>query len=74
MHEEGYGADGPLNANMTVASNWVGEEFRCLSFTLEMPFKDNDLLPDPSMGWSAERSSLLGCDVLTAIYHMSGKI
>jgi hypothetical protein len=35
-----------------------------------MPFKDNDLLPDYSMGWSDIRSSLLGRDFLTGLYHM----
>jgi hypothetical protein len=39
-----------------------------------MPFKDNDLLPDPAVGWSDERSSLFGRDFLTAIYHVSDDI
>ena len=68
--EVGYDKDEPGKANMTVATNWVGEQFDCLAFTIEMPFKDNALLPDHSVGWSDERSSLLGRDVLTTIYHM----
>jgi len=68
--EVGYDKDEPGKANMTVATNWVGEQFDCLAFTIEMPFKDNALLPDHIVGWSDERSSLLGRDVLTTIYHV----
>ncbi|TEW49259.1 M14 family metallopeptidase [Psychromonas algicola] len=58
--EFGYDVDAPGEANMTVATNWVAERFDCLANTLEMPFKDNDNLPDPTMGWSPERSVKLG--------------
>lgn len=68
--DEGYDKDEPGKANLTVAANWVGEQFKCLAYTVEMPFKDNDLLPDFSVGWSDERSSLFGRDFLTAIYHV----
>jgi murein tripeptide amidase MpaA len=68
--DKGYDKDEPGKANLTVASNWVGEQFKCLAYTVEMPFKDNDLLPDYSVGWSDERSSLFGRDFLTAIYHV----
>lgn len=72
--DRGYDKDEPGQANLTVASNWVGEQFKCLAYTVEMPFKDNDLLPDSIVGWSDRRSSLFGRDVLTAIYHMLGKL
>ncbi|MFT6247287.1 MAG: murein tripeptide amidase MpaA [Cognaticolwellia sp.] len=68
--DKGYDKDEPGQANLTVAANWVGEQFNCLAYTVEMPFKDNDLLPDYSVGWSDERSSLFGRDFLTAIYHV----
>lgn len=68
--DKGYDKDEPGQANLTVGSNWVGEQFKCLAYTVEMPFKDNDLLPDYSVGWSDERSSLFGRDFLTAIYHV----
>lgn len=68
--DKGYDKDEPGQANLTVCSNWVGEQFKCLAYTVEMPFKDNDLLPDYSVGWSDERSSLFGRDFLTAIYHV----
>jgi len=68
--DKGYDKDAPGEANMTVCASWVGEQFKCLSYTVEMPFKDNELLPDHIVGWSDDRSSLFGRDVLTAIYHV----
>lgn len=65
--EFGYDKDEPGKANLTVASNWVAETFGCLSNTLEMPFKDNDNMPDPMAGWSPERSIYLGEASLTAM-------
>lgn len=63
----GYAKDAPGKANLTVASNAVGHKFDCLAYTLEMPFKDNANLPDPSFGWSISRSKQLGEDVLVAL-------
>ncbi|WP_300317834.1 M14-type cytosolic carboxypeptidase [Idiomarina sp.] len=70
----GYDLDAPGQANMTVANSAVGEKFKCLSYTLEMPFKDNADLPDEDFGWSAPRSQRLGEDVLTAILAVSPKL
>jgi murein tripeptide amidase MpaA len=63
----GYDKDKPGDANLTVAANAIGHEFDCLSYTLEMPFKDNIELPDPAYGWSPSRCKQLGEDVLIAI-------
>jgi murein tripeptide amidase MpaA len=68
--EYNYGADAPGTANLTVCSNAIAERFNCLSFTIEMPFKDNDDLPDPIYGWSAERSLVFGESVLLPILHV----
>jgi len=38
--------------------------------TLEMPFKDNDDLPDPETGWSPERSKLLAHACLDTILEL----
>jgi len=65
--EIGYDLDAPGEANMTVATNWVAERFDCLANTLEMPFKDNDNLPDLTMGWSPERSIKFGEASLVAM-------
>ena len=38
--------------------------------TLEMPFKDNEDLPDPVRGWSPERSALLARACLDALHRI----
>ncbi|MBT6579818.1 MAG: carboxypeptidase family protein [Cellvibrionales bacterium] len=63
----GYPKTPAGKANMTIAANWLGEHFNTLSFTIEMPFKDNANLPNPRTGWSASRSAQLGKDVLFPI-------
>ena len=63
----GYDKDEPGKANTALAANWLGEYFKTLSFTIEMPFKDNADLPDEYAGWSPSRSSQLGSDVLFPI-------
>ncbi|MFT4746314.1 MAG: murein tripeptide amidase MpaA [Congregibacter sp.] len=65
--EFGYDKDEPNSSNLTVAANAIGHEFDCLSYTLEMPFKDNIDLPDPVYGWSTARCKQLGEDVLIAM-------
>lgn len=65
--EYGYDIDAPGTANMTLATNWVAERFDCLANTLEMPFKDNDNVPDADTGWSPERSIKLGEASLVAM-------
>jgi murein tripeptide amidase MpaA len=47
-----------------LATNWIAQQFGCLAFTIEMPFKDNAKFPDPSVGWNGERSRKLGASVL----------
>lgn len=68
--EHGYELDAPGTANLTVASAAVGEKFKCLSFTIEMPFKDNDKLPAPHTGWDHIRSSQFGRDTLKALHQV----
>jgi murein tripeptide amidase MpaA len=60
----GYGRTPPGQANLTLATNWVGQNFDCLAFTIEMPFKDNADLPDEWVGWNGERSKKFGASVL----------
>lgn len=72
--EHGYERDAPGQANLTVASANVGESFDCLAFTVEMPFKDNDDIPNPETGWSDMRSQQLGYDTLTAILAVTDKL
>ncbi len=65
-----YGRDEPGTANLTTCSNQIAERFDCLSFTIEMPFKDNDDLPSELFGWSAERSAILGASVLHPVLYV----
>lgn len=63
----GYPPAGAGRANLTMSTNAVAERFGCLAMTLEMPFKDNDDLPDAQFGWSPGRSKTLGRDCLAAL-------
>ncbi len=69
--EHGYPVPKPGKADLSMASNWVAENFKCLALTVEMPFKDHLLLKDDQFGWSAERSKLLGEALVAAIYAYS---
>ncbi len=55
-------------ANVAMSTNQLAERFGCVSMTLEMPFKDNDDLPDAAQGWSPERSAMLGRECLAALW------
>lgn len=68
--EHGYDKDAPGQANLSMATAWVGENFRCLAYTLEMPFKDNHNLPDDDFGWNGQRSLRLGEAVLSAVLNV----
>jgi len=65
--EVGYDKDEPGQALLTLAATYVGEKHRCLSYTIEMPFKDNANLPDDMYGWSSERAMQFGHDTLSAV-------
>lgn len=63
----GYPVDAPGAANLTIASNAICHQFDCLSFTVEMPFKDSLTVPCNNEGWSSQRSRQLGEDLLSAV-------
>jgi murein tripeptide amidase MpaA len=65
--KEGYPKNEPGKANLNVCSKAIGEKFKCLSMTMEMPFKDNADMPDEVFGWSPDRSMNLGASVLHPI-------
>src|SRR5690606_12611615 len=54
-------------ANLDIGSKFVAETFRCLSMTLEQPFKDAANSPLPAVGWSPVRARRLGAACLTAM-------
>lgn len=72
--EFGYERDKPGEGNATIATNWVGKQFDCLAYTIEMPFKDNANLPDEEYGWSSVRSMKLGASVLQPVLAVLDKL
>jgi len=72
--EYGYEIDKPGQAKMDIGSKWIGENFDCLSLTIEMPFKDNNNLQDSTFGWSSERSKNLGASLLNVIFRIVNQL
>jgi murein tripeptide amidase MpaA len=68
--KHGYAVAQAGQANLSMSTNQLAERYGAVSMTLEMPFKDNDDLPDDAFGWSAERSMRLGEDCLGALHEM----
>ncbi|TRX66581.1 carboxypeptidase family protein [Carboxylicivirga sp. M1479] len=67
QNQYGYPKNEPGKANLQIGSKNLGEEFKCLSQTLEMPFKQNNNIPDELLGWSSERSIKLGESLVTTM-------
>ena len=65
--EIGYEEARPGKAIMSMSTNALAERFGCLAMTLEMPFKDADINPDPLHGWSPPRAKHLGRACLDAL-------
>lgn len=59
---------------LTLATNWVGDAFDCLAFTIEMPFKDTASRPRPETGWNGERSRQLGASVLLPLLAVADRL
>nr|WP_089220427.1 M14-type cytosolic carboxypeptidase [Sphingomonas laterariae] len=70
----GYDVAAPGKANLSMSTNQLANRFGCVAMTLEMPFKDNDDLPDPAYGWSPARSKQLAADCLATLNEMIGDI
>ena len=62
-----YPGGPPAKADLRMAWNWVGEEYRCLSVLMEQPFKDTSWAQDPKTGWSPQRAYRLGQSFPTAL-------
>ena len=71
--KHGYDVPDPGEANMTMAGNWVGERFGCLSMTLEQPFKDTADTPH-ELGWSPQRARHFGRAQLDALRAVLGSL
>ena len=72
--EKGYEIPAPGKANLSMSTAQLAERFGAISMTLEMPFKDNDALPDPVHGWSPERCRLLARSCLDALHAVMDRI
>ncbi|MEO1252469.1 MAG: M14-type cytosolic carboxypeptidase [Pseudomonadota bacterium] len=72
--KDGYPASPPGKANLDIANKYVAETWRCLSMTLEMPFKDADVNPDPDVGWSPARCANFAREHLRAMAQIVGEI
>jgi murein tripeptide amidase MpaA len=65
---KGYEVARPGQANMSMSTAQLAERYGAVSMTLEMPFKDNEDLPDETYGWSPDRCRLLARSCLDALY------
>ena len=72
--EKGYEIPRPGQANLSMSTAHLAERFGAVSMTLEMPFKDNDDLPDPVYGWSPERCRHLARSCLDALHAILPKL
>jgi murein tripeptide amidase MpaA len=70
----GYPVSRPGTANLSMSTNQLAERFGAVAMTLEMPFKDNDDLPDPAVAWSPARSKQLARDCLATLAEVIGDI
>ncbi len=66
--DKGYEVPGPGQANLSMSTAQLAERFGAVAMTLEMPFKDNDDLPDPVEGWSPSRCRALARSCLDALH------
>lgn len=63
----GYEASKYHEDVLKLASKYIGHHFKCVSLTLELPFKDNANMPDLEVGWDGARSMKLGEAILQPI-------
>ena len=66
----GYPVAAAGKANLSMSTNQLAERFGAVAMTLEMPFKDNDDLPDADYGWAPARSMQLAKDCLAVLAEM----
>jgi murein tripeptide amidase MpaA len=72
--EKGYEIAAPGQANLSMSTAQLAERYGAVSMTLEMPFKDNEDLPDPIYGWSPDRCRLLAHACLDALHAVIDRI
>ena len=72
--EKGYEIPAPGKANLSMSTAQLAERFGAISMTLEMPFKDNADFPEPTYGWSPDRSRLLARSCLDALHAVIDRV
>ena len=70
---KGYEVSAPGQANLSMSTAQLAERYGAIAMTLEMPFKDNEDLPDPEFGWSPGRSMKLAEACLAALHDVIGE-
>ena len=65
----GYAEPAAGAANLAVCSAWAAETWKCLSVTLEMPFKGNpNAGPEAALGWTTQMCEGLGRAAVDALH------
>lgn len=72
--QHGYPASAEGKANLMMSTNQLAERYGAVSMTLEMPFKDNQFLPDEVHGWSPERSKRLAHDCIATLAELIDEV
>lgn len=62
-----YPPSRPDHAAVKKLTPWATVNLGALAMTVEMPFKDNANLPDPTEGWSPDKCRRLGYDFVAAL-------
>lgn len=72
---KGYEADGPGDANMNMAINYIADHFNAVTMIMETPFQDNHDLPNPAVGgFSTERCRHIARGSLAALLKIIDEI
>lgn len=70
----GYPISPPKQSNLAKATDYIAQTFGCLAMTLEMPFKDSQITPNPEFGWSPNRCKHLSGGVMRALLKMMPRL
>jgi len=65
--EVGYPRPPAGRSDLRMCSTWMAHTLGSLAVTIEQPFKDNCLRPDPVYGWSPDRSLRFGAQTVSAL-------
>ena len=72
--EHGYPPVAAGKADLRICTKYVASTFQCLAMTLEQPFKDSAITPEPVAGWSPGRCAHLGASALDALSAVIGDL